>query len=203
VFNYFSSGRLAHHVVFSLWIVRVMGTWWTAVGRLYFWIWGLRLGNRCQFFGYPIIRRYPQSVIEIGGRCLFASTSRFNAIGINHPCVISTHHAHSRIQIGNGCGFSGTTIGCGLSIRIGDGVRCGANTVITDTDWHTDDPRTRSDAPIVIEDGVWLGLNVTVLKGVTIGRGSFVASGSVVTRSVPAYSVAAGVPARVIRCLET
>lgn len=52
---------------------------------------------------------------------------------------------------------------------------------------------------ITIEDDVWIGGNVTVLKGVTIGRGAVVAAGSVVTRSVPPFNVAAGVPARILR----
>ena len=56
-----------------------------------------------------------------------------------------------------------------------------------------------NDAPVVIEDDVWCGANVTILKGVTIGRGSVIAAGSVVTRSIPPYSIAGGVPARVIK----
>ena len=52
---------------------------------------------------------------------------------------------------------------------------------------------------MVIEDGCWIGANVTILKGVTIGRGSVVAAGAVVTRSCPPYSIVGGVPARVIK----
>lgn len=55
------------------------------------------------------------------------------------------------------------------------------------------------DKPVVIEDDVWVGANVTILKGVTIGRGSVVAAGAVVTRSCPPYSIIGGVPARLIR----
>ncbi len=51
---------------------------------------------------------------------------------------------------------------------------------------------------ILIEDDCWLGTGVRVLDGVTIGRGSIVGAGAVVTKSLPPYSIAVGVPARVI-----
>lgn len=56
-----------------------------------------------------------------------------------------------------------------------------------------------NDAPVVIEDGVWCGANVTILKGVTIGRGSIVAAGAVVTQSCAPYSIIGGVPAKVLK----
>lgn len=56
-----------------------------------------------------------------------------------------------------------------------------------------------NDAPVVIEDDVWCGANVTILKGVTIGRGSVVAAGAVVTKSCPPYSIVGGVPARILK----
>lgn len=54
------------------------------------------------------------------------------------------------------------------------------------------------DADIIIEDEVWIGANVTVLKGVVIGRGSVVAAGAVLTKSFPPYSIIGGVPAKII-----
>jgi maltose O-acetyltransferase len=56
-----------------------------------------------------------------------------------------------------------------------------------------------ADRPIVIEDDVWIGAGSTVLPGVTIGQGSIVGAGSVVVKDVPAHSVVAGNPARVVR----
>ena len=54
------------------------------------------------------------------------------------------------------------------------------------------------DQAVVIEDDVWIGANVTVLPGRTVGRGSIVGAGSVVTRDVPAFSVVGGNPAQVV-----
>lgn len=54
-------------------------------------------------------------------------------------------------------------------------------------------------APVVIEDDVWCGANVTILKGVTIGHGSIVAAGAVVTKSCEPYSIIGGVPAKLIK----
>ena len=53
--------------------------------------------------------------------------------------------------------------------------------------------------PVLIEDDVWCGSNVVILKGVTIGHGSIVAAGAVVTKSFPPYSIIGGVPAKLIR----
>ena len=58
---------------------------------------------------------------------------------------------------------------------------------------------TENDAPVIIEDDVWTGANVTILKGVTIGRGSVIAAGAVVTKSFPPYSIIGGVPAKLLK----
>ncbi len=59
--------------------------------------------------------------------------------------------------------------------------------------------RPENDRDVIIDDDVWVGARAIVLKGVTIGRGSIVAAGAVVTKNVPPYSIAAGVPARVLK----
>ena len=91
-------------------------------------------------------------------------------------------------------------------IRIGNNVAVGANTIICDTDFHplrpSDrmlDPNEGATAPIVIEDNVFIGMQSLILKGVTVGTGSVIGAGSVVTRDVPPGVIAAGNPARVIR----
>jgi acetyltransferase-like isoleucine patch superfamily enzyme len=150
----------------------------------------------------PCFRRLPGSSITIAEGCGFLSSHTSNLIGINRPCIVSTLKEGAEIRIGANCGFSGTVIGCATRIEIGDYVMCGANTLINDTDWHTDDPRTGPDAPVIIGSGVWLGVNVTVMKGVTIGENTLVAAGSVVTKSLPANVVAGGVPAKILKQLD-
>jgi acetyltransferase-like isoleucine patch superfamily enzyme len=59
-----------------------------------------------------------------------------------------------------------------------------------------------SAGPIVIGDEAWLGCMVTVLDGVTIGKGAIVAAGSVVTKDVPDYAVVGGIPAKILRMRE-
>jgi acetyltransferase-like isoleucine patch superfamily enzyme len=164
--------------------------------------WGVRMKRGCTFLGQPRFNRHPNSHIDIGTKCIFNSLPTANLIGVNRPCIISTLKSNAMLTIGEGCGFSGTVIACAHRITFGRNVRCGANTLINDTDWHPDDPRSGPDAPVNIGDNVWLGVNVTVLKGVTIGPGTIVGAGSLVAKSLPAGVVAAGVPARVIRKIE-
>ncbi len=57
----------------------------------------------------------------------------------------------------------------------------------------------KKSCPIVIEDDCWIGRRVIILPGVTIGRGSIIGAGAVVSRSIPPYSIAAGNPARVVK----
>ena len=164
-------------------------------------MWNIKLSAGCQFFGVTHFKRYPCSEISIGNHCGFRSSFRSNFVGLNRLCGISTHNKSARIRIGKNCGLSGTIIGAYESITIADCVIVGANTVITDFDWHPISKQTKEmkSAPIVIDNDVWIGMNCVVLKGVHIGRGTVIAANSVVTRSIPEMVIAAGNPARVIR----
>lgn len=88
-------------------------------------------------------------------------------------------------------------------IVIGDGTFIGHNVVLATLD-HDMDPEKRfilHPAPIIIGSRVWIGANVVVTKGVTIGDNSIIAAGAVVTQDIPANVIAAGVPAKVLRDL--
>jgi acetyltransferase-like isoleucine patch superfamily enzyme len=184
-------------------LIRIVITRWDT-----FWVrlaarwWGVSVGPQCSFYGLARFRRHPRSRISIGAGCQFNSSHASNLIGVNHPCTVSTLAERAEIEVGPNCGFSGTAIASAIKIVLGENVRCGANTLITDTDWHTDDPRTGSDAPVSIGRCVWLGANVTILKGVTIGDNTIVAAGSLVTQSLPANVVAGGIPAKVLKRID-
>ena len=109
------------------------------------------------------------------------------------------------IEIGERCYInSGVSIGAQQRVTIGKNCAIGNYSLIMDSDFHNTCDHTKPGvaAPVVLEDDVWLGARVTVLKGVRIGRGAVVAAGAVVTRDVPPCALVAGVPARVIRFLE-
>lgn len=164
--------------------------------------WDVKIGRGCKFNGKTHFKRIQESNITIGNNCIFNSSHKSNLIGVYSPCMISTIGKGAQIEIGNNCGFSGTVIGAALHIKLGNNVRCGANTLITDTDWHTDDYRTGKDKEIIIEENVWLGYGVKVLKGVRIGKNSLIGANSVVTKDIPANVIAVGNPCRVIKQIE-
>ncbi|MDB5100597.1 MAG: lacA 2 [Cyanobacteria bacterium RYN_339] len=109
-----------------------------------------------------------------------------------------------RLEIGDDSFVNnGVILSATHSIKIGNRVNIAPHCVLIDNDFHGTADRNGPPkiAPIVLEDDVWLGTRVTVLKGVTIGRGSVIASGSVVTKDVPPGVLAGGVPAKVIKAL--
>ena len=81
----------------------------------------------------------------------------------------------------------------------------GANTIITDTDFHPlelqnrlENPINGDSSPIMIQDHVFIGMQCIVLKGVTLGEGCVIGAGSIVTRDVEPYTIVAGNPIRTV-----
>lgn len=104
-----------------------------------------------------------------------------------------------------------TTIAVGTKVVIGDDVRLAGRAFLAGYPGHPLDNEARANGlpdtddqigDIILEQGVWLATGVTVSAGVTIGQGTIVAAGSVVTKSLPAFVLAGGVPAKILRELE-
>lgn len=142
-------------------------------------------------------------------------------------CRIVLERNVGRVTVGSDSYIGGSQIICAHQIDIGSNVLVSWGCTVVDHDSHSLNWRDRAEdvrkwreglltgglekaselknwdvvemSPIKIEDKVWLGMNVTVLKGVTIGEGSVVAAGSMVTKDVPPWTLVAGNPARVIK----
>jgi acetyltransferase-like isoleucine patch superfamily enzyme len=114
------------------------------------------------------------------------------------------------IRIGSHCHIN--HLGClqadtDSTITIGNDLRMGPGTMIYSSNHSIrkgslirTQPMTQKD--VTIGNDVWLGSNVVVTAGVTIGDGAVVAAGAVVTKDIPPYAIAGGVPAKVLRCRE-
>ena len=144
---------------------------------------GLKLGNRVKAFTWTEFNIEPSGSLEIGDDTILA----------------------------------GAVFMCAESIKIGKRVVVSYNVTIADCDFHPLDPESRKqDAianapqgdrsqrpplvsrPVVIEDGVWIGIGAIILKGVHVGSGAHVSAGAVVTADVPAGMIVGGNPARII-----
>lgn len=148
---------------------------------------------------------------------------RESRIIIGRDCLIEgylvTETGQSEIRIGNNVYIgSDTNLDCALSIVIEDDVLVSYQCIIADSDNHSilyrirkydlsawkhgkHDWTSTASAPIRIMRGAWIGARAIILKGVTIGEGAVVGAGSVVTKDIPAWTIAAGNPARIIRPL--
>ena len=118
----------------------------------------------------------------VGGRTLIEATAAVNIgddVAISHDCYLMDSNSHPTSPA----------------------IRRNTLREFAVTRLNVERPAETDAAPIEIQDNVWIGFNSIILKGVTIGRGSIVGCGSVVTADVPAFSVAAGNPARVVKTL--
>lgn len=134
------------------------------------------------------------------------------SIGVNGRCTV-----------GDFTLLNGALVMAEDKIEIGSHCLISWNVGIADSDFHPLEPAQRlidaqalapffkdrpprpklKTAPVIISDNVWIGMNATILKGVTIGENSVVAAGSVVTKSVPPNTVVAGNPAVVVKTFPT
>jgi acetyltransferase-like isoleucine patch superfamily enzyme len=163
--------------------------------------WSSRLGELGpgSRFEPQIIWHKPER-IAIGSNVLIKRRCRLEAVNTGAgPDAIY-------LRIGDNTSMQeGCQVSAARQVSIGKDVLIGANVLITDHDHIYDHPtepaaaiRELKVAPVTIEDGCWLGFGCVILKGVSVGRRAVIGAGAVVTRDIPPYCVAAGIPARVI-----
>ena len=121
-----------------------------------------------------------------------------NTFFIHSGCDIMVFKG-AKLNLGSGYINRYCKIRCYNEITIGNEVAISENFTIWDSDAHQMINGSEPTQPIVIGNKVWIGTNVTVLKGVKIGDGCVIAAGSLVTKDIPANCLAAGVPAKVIK----
>ncbi len=154
-----------------------------------------KLDSHLKADGAGVVRLRPNVVF---GCALAPSTG-------NGEVRLQARYPSSEISVGADSSFSNNvTVIAAESIRFGARCLIGDHVLIVDADFHHLDAAMRHapgwpTSPVILEDDVWIGSRVTILKGVRIGARSIVAAGSVVTRDVPPDSIAGGVPARVIK----
>lgn len=174
--------------------------------------------------GIPVIEHHVRllspSNIRLGKQVYLDSQVYLNALpggitigegtSLMHGTIFHTFNyrnlPQAGIVTGKHCFFGEYTCIRGQGgVRIGDGVYTGTQVQIAAVNHIYDDPdkyikdQGITAEGITIEDDVWLGSGVVVVDGVTIGKGSIVGAGAVVTKSLPPYSVAVGVPAKVVK----
>jgi len=150
-------------------------------------IFGVRVGTRSKFYGFPYVFRHKGSSIVIGKRFEDRNWCGSNPLGINHRTILCTWKKGALIKVGKDVGISGGSIVAAKKIEIGDGTLIGANTTIIDTDFHPlESPRRRYEtknvrsAPVKIGKNVFIGTNAIILKGVNIPDNFVIPAGSVV-----------------------
>ncbi|TGM56507.1 DapH/DapD/GlmU-related protein [Leptospira adleri] len=173
--------------------------------------WNVSVGKNPSIFGKVIVSKFPGSEIQIGDNFISVSDSfRSSASSIFAPTRLKTLSPDAQILIGKNVGINGASITArSKTIKIGNNTMLAPNVTIMDSSFHAlwppegrlTNPEFESDENVSVGDNVWVGSQVMILKGVTIGNNSVIGAGSLVTKSIPENCLAAGNPAKVIRIL--
>lgn len=154
-----------------------------------------------------LINRKANAIIAKCHKSLFVECG--TNVSVGYDCIFY----HNTIYIGNNVhiGSRALLMSTLSKIYVGNNVLFGPNVTIIGGNHRSDivgrymydikenEKLPENDQDVIIEDDVWVGCNATILKGVTIGRGSVVAAGAVVTKSCEPYSIIGGNPAKLIR----
>lgn len=179
---------------------------------LYYWFFRMQPGvinGRCLIHSkpkfYAPVRCDGSGNVEIGAAVTFGYGLAPRSG--NGEILVQARASNSVVKIGRNTSFSNNvSIISNEQIEIGEDCLIGDFCSFFDCDFHVIDPQTRrmghgSVGKIVIGNNVWFGSRVIVQKGVSIGNNSIIAPNSVVTQCIPENSIAAGVPAKVIRTI--
>lgn len=159
--------------------------------------------------------------VKVGADTLISPQSRIHpregSIQVGEHCKIAPHTViQGNVEIGDDCSvqYGTVLVGYGTAgnpdgkITLGNKVRIAPYVMMIAGNHVFANPgqpihgQGLTHAPITIEDDVWVAGRVNIMGGVTIGKGSVIGAGAVVTKDIPPYSIAAGVPAKVIRKRE-
>ncbi len=161
-------------------------------------------------FILKLVTFFYQKLLSARAKCQlhqFAEYGDHVSIGFNCDFIPSHIYCGHHVHIGDHASFIASI----AHIYIGNYVLFGPNVTIRGGDHRIDiigkhiyeitdnEKLSKNDQDVHVEDGVWCGCNVTILKGVTLGRGSVIAAGSVVTKDVPPYAIVGGNPAKIIK----
>lgn len=170
---------------------------------------GVRVDGKLKCWGCTYFMRLPNSTISIGRGCILNSAFASNNVGVYTRSRITTLTQSAVIRIGNDVGMTSVTVSAAKYIEIGDRTMIGANTLITDTDWHPLAPEARGGEieeagmkDVIIGRNVFVGTGSIILKGTVIGDNTVIGAGSVVSGTIPADVIAGGNPCRVIKSLK-
>ena len=168
-----------------------------------------RGGVRGHFLGLLLRLKLPRAgiLVVLGGWHLPEIDNRGGRIEVGNcaffPGVRLECWKGARILIGSGTYLNrNTEIVASHIVTLGRDCKIGRDVIIMDTDQHPVPGVHGALSPVTIEDRVWIGARAIVLKGVTIGHDSIIGAGAIVTRDVPALSIAVGQPARVIKQID-
>ncbi|MFD0763855.1 acyltransferase [Mucilaginibacter lutimaris] len=136
-----------------------------------------------------VLRIYKNAVVSINGK-----------VRIARDCKI---YVPGKLSIGDGTYINpNSMIFARTEVKIGSNCAISWKCEIVDDDMHcivVNSEKLPSARPITIGNNVWIGAGAKILKGVTIGDGAIIAAGSIVSKDVPAHSLAAGIPAKIIK----
>lgn len=164
---------------------------------------GIKAGKNLNVNGRIYCVASDKGSIKIGNDVSINSSLRSNPIGGDTRTIFFVGK-DAKLSIGNYAGISNCAICACNSVTIGNNVLIGGGTKIYDTDFHWLDFDKRikmgggKTAPVKIDDGVFIGANCIILKGVHIGEKAIIGAGSIITKDVPSNEIWAGNPARKI-----